>query len=32
MLHASEAAKMPVWCSADALSQVEFENHDEGLR
>ena len=31
ILDALEAAKTPVWCSADALSEAEFENYVEGL-
>lgn len=30
ILGASEAAKTPVWCSADALSEAEFEKLERG--
>jgi len=30
ILDASEAAKTPVWCSADALSEAEFEKLERG--
>jgi hypothetical protein len=30
ILDASEAAKTPIWCSADALSEAEFEKLERG--
>jgi hypothetical protein len=30
ILDASEAAKTPVWCSADALSEEELEKQERG--
>jgi hypothetical protein len=30
ILDASEAATMPIWCSADALSEAEFEKLERG--
>ncbi|WP_338762494.1 hypothetical protein [Massilia sp. METH4] len=30
ILNASEAANAPIWCSADALSEAEFEKLERG--
>jgi hypothetical protein len=30
ILDASEAAKTPIWCSADALSEAEFDKLERG--
>jgi len=30
ILDASEAVKTPIWCSADALSEAEFEKLERG--